>query len=591
MKQFWKYVLATVVGIVAVGLLCGLFGLITLGSIIVSSDTKPDLKEGSVLHIKLSGTINERSDKNPFAEVMGNKMVETQGLEDLLAAIKEAKTNKKISGIYLEGGAMSADVATLQELRKALVDFKTSKKFVYAYADVYSQGTYYVASAADNVMINPDGMIDWKGLASQPIFYTDLLKKVGVKMQVFKVGTYKSAVEPYILTEMSDANREQLSACLGSMWGNIAKEVAASRKVTVEQLNALADSYMVLAEQKDYLSSHLADQLCYADEVRIQLRQAAKKDKIDFVDPTELIKLAEPERANDYIAVYYAQGDIVDEAATSSLAANTPQIVGEKVVKDLDELANDDDVKAVVIRVNSGGGSAYASEQMWRAVQLLKKKKPVVVSMGGLAASGGYYMSCGADYIVAEPTTLTGSIGIFGMVPDFSGLATEKLGLHFDEVKTNKSAAFGSVARPFNADEAAAMQAYVNRGYKQFINRVANGRHMTAEQVDKIGQGRVWTGEQALALRLVDKLGTLNDAVAVAANRAGLTKYAVTAAPDKSSWLDQLLESTVKRDYMEERLQTVLGEYYAPLQFVRSLNGVDPKSYLQARMYFVPNFK
>ena len=591
MKQFWKFVLATVVGIVVVGLICGLFGLITLGAIVASGNSKPSLKEGSVLRIKLSGTINERSEKNPFAEAFGNKLVDSQGLEDMLAAIKEAKTNKNISGIYLEGGTLSADVATLQELRKALVDFKTSKKFVYAYADVYTQGTYYVASAADKVMVNSDGMIDWKGLATQPIFYTDLLKKIGVKMQVFKVGTYKSAVEPYILTEMSDANREQLSACLGSMWGNIAKEVSASRKVSVDSLNALADRYMVLAEGGDYIRTRLADQLCYADEVRTQLRQAAKKDKVDFVEVSDLVKFIEPETADDYVAVYYAQGDIVDEAATTSMANNTPQIVGQKVVKDLDALANDDDVKAVVIRVNSGGGSAYASEQMWRAVELLKKKKPVVVSMGGLAASGGYYMSCGADYIVAEPTTLTGSIGIFGMIPDFSGLATEKLGLHFDEVKTNKSAAFGSMGRPFNADESAAIQAYVNRGYKQFIGRVATGRHMTTDQVDKIGQGRVWTGEQALSLKLVDKLGTLNDAVAEAAKRAKLTKYAVTSAPDKSSWFDQFLEATVKRDYMEERLQAVLGDYYAPLQFVRSLNGLDPKSYLQARMYFVPNFK
>lgn len=591
MKQFWKYVLATVVGIVVVSAVCALFGLITLGAIVASGESKPNVKEGSVLHLDLSGIIEERSTSNPFAEVLGNNAVKKQGLDDLLKAIKEAKTNKDISGIYIEGGALSADVATLQELRKALVDFKTSKKFVLAYADVYTQGTYYLASTADKVLVNPDGMIDWKGLASQPIFYTDLLKKVGVKMQVFKVGTYKSAVEPFILTEMSDANREQLSACLGSLWGNIAKDVSASRGVSVDSLNALADKYMVFAESKDYISAHLADQLCYADEVRDLLRKYSKTEKVNLIEPSELVKIVEEETSGDKVAVYYAEGDIVDEPATTNLAQNTPQIVGQKVVEDLDKLANDDDVKAVVIRVNSGGGSAYASEQMWRAVELLKKKKPVVVSMGGLAASGGYYMSCGADYIVAEPTTLTGSIGIFGMVPDLSGLLTEKLGLHFDEVKTNKSAALGSMARPFNADESAALQAHVNRGYKQFISRVAAGRNLTTEQVDKIGQGRVWTGEQALTIKLVDKLGTLNDAVAEAAKRAKLTKYCVTSAPDKASWIDQVLDSTVKRDYMEERLQTVLGEYYAPLRFVRSLNGLDPKSYVQARMYFVPNFK
>ena len=289
--------------------------------------------------------------------------------------------------------------------------------------------------------------------------------------------------------------------------------------------------------------------------------------------------------------MYYAQGDIVDQVTSSSITSNESYIVGSKVVEDLDRLANNDDIKAVVLRINSGGGSAYASEQMWRAIQLLKKKKPVIVSMSGMAASGGYYMSCGADYIVAEPTTLTGSIGIFGMIPDVSGLMTEKLGLHFDVVKTNKSSDFGTMGRGFNADEAMAMQQYVNRGYRLFISRVAAGRHMTPEQVDHIGQGRVWTGNQALKIKLVDKLGTLDDAIAVAAQRAKLKSYTVVDTPNKDSWMDQLMNSTIKRDYMEEKLQAALGEYYAPLRFVSTLNGMKPQDCLQARMFFVPNLK
>lgn len=592
MKQFFKYVLATIVGIACIGVFVSIMSFIMMGIMIASDSSKPTVEKGSVLHINLSGTINERSEDNPFSRILGNEVASNQGLDDMIKSIKVAKTNPSISGIYIEGGVLSADYATLQELRRTLADFKQSKKFVLAYADSYTQGAYYVASVADKVIVNPSGMIDWHGIASQPMFYTDLMKKVGVKMQVFKVGTYKSAVEPFILTQMSDANREQVQAFVGDIWNNVCKEVAASRKLSVEALNSVADNYATFSDPKTYVQNHLADTLAYADGVRDKLRQLSKQDKVNLVEASELAKLDEPKSSsNGSIAVYYAQGDIVDQPASGNWANNTPQIVGEKVVKDLDELANDDDVKAVVLRINSGGGSAYASEQMWRAVQLLKKKKPVIVSMSGMAASGGYYMSCGADYIVAEPTTLTGSIGIFGMVPDLSGLMTEKLGLHFDVVKTNKSSDFGTMSRPFNADEAAAMQGYVNRGYAQFLSRVAAGRHMTTDQVDKIAQGRVWTGSQALAIKLVDKLGSLDDAIAIASQRAHLKDYAVTSYPAPTSWMDKFMDATVKRDYMEEKMQAALGEYYAPLRFVSTLGQLDKRSCLQARSYYVLNLK
>lgn len=591
MKDFLKYVLATIVGIICTGFIMGMMSLFMFIVMAISSSDTPSVKNGTVLRIQLSGTLNERAKENPFAQYLNNDIAQTQGLDDIITAIKTAQTNDNIRGIYLEGGTLISDMATAQELRKALVDFKKSKKFILAYADNYSQGSYYIASAADKVLVNPSGIVDWHGLASQPIFFTDLLKKVGVKMQVFKVGTYKSAVEPYILTKMSDANREQVSSFVGDIWKNICADVASSRKISIEGLNAYADHYITFADAKDYVKAHLVDGLAYADEVRTLLRMLSQQDKVNFIAPADLAKLAEKKSGDGTIAVYYAQGNIVDAVADNSFMSNESYIVGPKVVEDLDRLANDDNIKAVVLRINSGGGSAYASEQMWRAIQLLKKKKPVVVSMSGMAASGGYYMSCGADYIVAEPTTLTGSIGIFGMIPDASELLTDKLGLHFDMVKTNKGADFGAQGRAFNADEANVMQQYVNRGYRLFVSRVAAGRHITPEQVDHIGQGRVWTGSQALKIKLVDKLGTLDDAIAEAANRANLKDYDILSTPNKESWVDQILNSTVKRDYMEEKLRTTLGVYYAPLQFVGTLNGMSAKDYLQARIYYIPNIK
>lgn len=588
MKEFFKYVLATIVGFICVTAFMGIMSLIMFFSIMATSDTQPTVSDGSVLRIELNGTVSERATENPFAELMGNKALASQGLDDLLKAIKVAKTNDKIKGIYLEGGLLSADFASLEELRKALVDFKQSKKFVVAYADQYTQGSYYLASAADKVWLNPSGMLDWHGIASQPIFFTDLMKKVGVKMQVFKVGTFKSAVEPYILTEMSEPNRQQVQSFIGDIWQHFCQDVSASRKISTDSLNAFADRYVTFAEANDYVRLKMVDELTYIDQVRTKLQKLSQQDKVNFISPAELAKLDVPASSSNDIAIYYAEGTIVDVSTQSPLNSTQSEIVGSKVVSDLDKLAKDESVKAVVLRINSGGGSAYASEQMWRAVQQLKAKKPVVVSMSGMAASGGYYLSCGADYIVADKTTLTGSIGIFGMVPDASELLTDKLGLHFDVVKTNVSSDFGAMGRGFNAAESAAMQNYVNCGYRLFLKRVADGRKMTPEQVDKIAQGRVWTGNQALKIKLVDKLGTLNDAVAEAAKRAKLQDYAICTFPAKTPWFEQLMNETTQRDYLEEKLQSALGVYYEPLRFVSTY---DKHNVLQARMFYVPNFQ
>ncbi len=583
MKQFFKYVLATVVGLLITGVVLSVMGLITLGSLIAAGSATPEVKEHSVLHIKLKGEITERATEDPLSSLFGDE-VENAGLDQLLTAIRVAADNDKIDGIYIEGGTVAADPASLKALRDALTDFKKSKKFVLAYGDNYSQGAYYVASAADKVMLNPSGMLDWHGLASTPMFYKDLLEKVGVKMQIFRVGTYKSFVEPFTRTNMSEANREQISSYIHSIWNNICKDVSASRRLSIDSLNAYADRYMALTDARQYVTQGLVDTLAYQDGVRARLRNLTGEKSVSLATPKDVAALEKTPKGKDgKIAVYYAYGDIVGSKVEGIRSTN--MILGPDVVADLDKLASDDDVKAVVLRINSGGGSAYASEQMWRAIQLLKTKKPVVVSMGGMAASGGYYMACGADCIYAEPTTLTGSIGIFGMIPDASGLLTEKLGLHFDVVKTNEASDFGTMGRPFNAGESAAMQGYIDKGYALFLKRVADGRHMTTQQVDKIAQGRVWTGEQALKVKLVDRLGSLDDAIAEAARRAKANDYAVSAYPAQKQWYESVLEDK-RGGYFEQELQSALGNHYRPLMFLKSLKGTDC---IQARIPFEPN--
>ena len=587
MKDFFKYTLATMLGMFIMGAFTMAMGFVMLLVVSLSDSMKPTIAKHSVLKITLSGTISERSvGANPLTSILGNPMADEQGLDDILSAIRVAKDNKRIEGIYLDGGVVSTDVASLQEIRKALIDFKKSGKFIVSYADSYSQGSYYVCSVADKVLLNPVGMLDWHGLSSNPIFYKDLLEKVGVKMQVFRVGTYKSFVEPYTRTEMSPENREQTAFLLGGLWKDLCTEVAQSRRLPVEAINNYANQYQNFADPSVYINEKLVDKLVYVEEVRDILRDMVGGNRVSMVDPFTLSMLETEKGRKDEVAVYYAYGDIVD-ASTSSGGLRSDEIVGNQVIQDLDELANDDNIKAVVLRVNSGGGSAYASEQIWHAVELLKKKKPVVVSMGGTAASGGYYISCGADKIIADPTTVTGSIGIFGMIPDFSGLMTEKLGLHFDIVKTNEASDFGAMGRGMTAAEGEALQNYVNRGYGLFLKRVANGRNKTVEQINQVAQGRVWTGRQALKLGLVDQLGTLEDAIKEAARLAKLEKYDVRRVPYITDWLTDYLQRQ-QDDYMDRKLRRSLGVYYDPLRFVSSLQGRDC---LQARMYSALNIR
>ena len=595
MKSFLKQVLAVIVGICSVGAFATLMFFVMLGVMLATGDEKQSVSDNSILRIELTGTVVDRSTPDsPLNQLLGRSNASSQGLDVLIDAIKTAKGDKRIKGIYIEGGTMSSDFATLQELRGALVDFKSSGKFIVSYADSYTQGAYYIASVGDRVLINPSGLLDWHGIAMQPMFWTGLMEKVGVKAQVFKVGTYKSAVEPFILKEMSPANREQVESMITDLWKETCTAVATSRKLSPDSLNAYADRYITLADGADYKRLKLVDDLAYVDQVRDELRKRMNDKEVTFVRPEVVAAQAEDTGDDDnQVAVYYASGNIVDVAGSGALMGGGDEIIGSRVVEDLDKLANDKDVKAVVLRINSGGGSAYASEQMWRAVQLLKKKKPVVVSMGGMAASGGYYMSCGANYIVAEPTTLTGSIGIFGLIPDFSGLVKDKLGLRFDVVKTNKASDFGTLSRPFDAAESAALQAHVNRGYALFLKRVADGRtaagrKMTPEAVDHIAQGRVWTGNQALKNGLVDKIGTLNDAILKAEQLAQTKNPAVVRYPAPKSWMESFSKEQQEDDYFERKMKLVLGDYYEPLNFIQN---VDRGNYLQARLFFYPAFR
>ena len=585
MKDFIKNVGATIVGIFLFGIIIGIFGVMSLVGMVASGQATKNVKENSVLVLKLQGDLQEQAQDDVLGQLTGNTF-NSLGMDAISSAIKKAKANKDIKGIYLETGILGADVAQLQELRDQLVDFKKSGKWIVAYSDNYTQGCYYLATAADKVYINPEGSINWHGIGSQPMFVKDLLAKFGVKMQVIKVGKYKSATEMFTEEKMSEANREQTQRYIQSLWDNICKDVSKSRNISVAKLNDLADNGIFVANGKMLLAEKMVDGVKYADEMKAEVKKLLKLDADQKINQLSIADMAtvkeEGNDGDDEIAVYYAYGDIVDSPAAGSLFSNSHAIVGNDVCKDLEELANDDNVKAVVIRINSGGGSAYASEQMWHQIDLLKKKKPVVISMGGMAASGGYYMSCNADYIFAEPTTLTGSIGIFGVIPNFSDLATNKLGLKFDEVKTNRNALFGSQARMMNEEELTFLQGAITRGYHLFRQRVADGRKMTVDQVEQIAQGHVFTGEDALKIKLVDELGGLDKAVAKAAALAKTKSYYTQGYPAPLDFFDQLLqESTDNGSYLDGKLKTSLGTLYEPMKMVNNITTMDR---IQARM-------
>ena len=587
MKDFLKYMSATVVGIFVFFIITGALMVMSIIGMVASESSATDVSDNTVFVLSLNGMMQERSERSLFDEVssMNNDATSTIGLDEVLEAIDKAKHNDKIKGIYIEAGMFAPDsYASAQAMRNALADFKKSGKWIVAYADTYTQGTYYIASVANKVYLNPYGQLDWHGLAAQPLFVKDVMAKFGVKMQVAKVGAYKSATEMFTEEKMSDANREQITAYINGLWQNICKEVGASRNISVDKLNAYADRFITLSAAKDYVASGLVDQLLYTDQVKAEVNKLLKAEADEDINTVYLADMANvkaPKKEGEEIAVYYAYGDIVSDAQGEM--TNGASICSANVVPDLEALMNDDDVKAVVLRVNSPGGSAYASEQIWRAVTRLKAKKPVVVSMGTYAASGGYYISCAANYIYAEPTTLTGSIGIFGMFPDVSGLLTDKLGLKFDQVKTNKYSNFGTTSRPFNEEEMQYLTNMIDRGYKTFTKRVSDGRKIPVERVYEIAEGRVWLGQDALKIKLVDGIGGIEQAVAKAAELAKVKEYRTKAYPAKADMFESLLNraSSEGGNYLDGKLRSTLGEYYAPFMFLKQLDRQDA---IQARM-------
>ena len=583
MKDFLKYVLATVTGIILLTVIMGILATISMVGIAASSASSTKVEENSVFTLMLSGQLDERAEENPLSMLTG-QVSENVGLDNIISSIRKAKENEDIKGIYIEAGIFSSDSpASSHAIREALIDFKKSGKWIVAYADSYEQSSYYICSVADKVFLNPQGMVDWHGLGATPYFVKDLLAKLGIKVQLCKVGKYKSAPEMLTADGMSEPNREQVTAYMNGVWQVMLKDVSESRKIAVDSLNAYADRFIAMSKPEDYVKMKLVDKLLYTNEVKGEIKKMLKIDA-DESFPQLTLKDMEnvkgKKKEGDQVAVYYAYGDIVD-SNTGDVANREHSIVATEVCKDLEKLAEDDDVKAVVLRVNSPGGSAYASEQIWHAMMDLKAKKPVVVSMGGYAASGGYYISCPANYIIAEPTTITGSIGIFGMFPDVSSLLTEKLGIKFDEVKTNKHAAFGTMSRPFNAEEMALLEQYIGRGYELFRKRVADGRKQSVEAIEEIAQGRVWLANDAVKIKLVDEIGSLDKAIEKAAKLAKLSEYHATSYPEPSNWFESLMNQDNKGSYLDSHLRTALGEYYEPFTYVKNIRH---QNAIQARL-------
>ncbi|MDR1764089.1 MAG: signal peptide peptidase SppA [Dysgonamonadaceae bacterium] len=576
MKNFFKMVFASIIGVFIAFALIFILSLVIIGGMAasMSSSKSTALLDNSILRIDLDGEIPDRiTESNPFSFFSNSE--ETSDLDGILSAIEKAKTNDKIKGIYLRSGSLATGYATMETIRKALLDFKTSGKFIYAYGDDFSQRTYYACSAADSIFLNPEGIFDLRGLASVIQFNKSVLKNWGIETQIFKVGTFKSAVEPYMLDKMSDANRQQVTSYLGDLWGNLTKAVSESRGIPVEQINAYADELLAFSSPQTIVDYRLIDGLKYYDEMEAFLKGKAglkASDKLRFTHPSDMETVAGSDKkiSKNKIAVLYAEGDITVEDSGMGMFGYGG-ITSDEYVREIAKLKADSAVKAVVFRVNSPGGSAYASEQIWRAIEELKKDKPVVVSMGTYAASGGYYISCGANKIVAEPGTLTGSIGVFGIIPNAADLA-KRMGATYDGVSTNKHSDFeGAVleiplvglgtlpARPLDSEVSAKVQVAVERTYETFKTRCAEGRGKTVAEIDSIGQGRVWTGNQALEIGLVDRIGGIDAAVEEAASLAGLTDYSLKKYPAKKEFFVSLMEKSTE-DIENVFLKLFLGE-------------------------------
>lgn len=581
MKDFFKVVLASALGFLAANIILFILSMVFFFGIIgsMAGDSTFKLQDNSVLHLKLSGQINERvSEADPLTELLSSSVPTPMGLNDITNSIRKAKDNDKIRGIYIDARMLAASTASLAEIRGELAKFKESGKFIVSYSDTYTQGAYYIASIADKVVINPEGMLDLHGMSSTPMFYKDALEKLGIEVQVFKVGTYKSAVEPFILTSMSDANREQVSSYLTDLWNSIGVDIAQSRNIDFDSFNAIVNTMPMMKDTDYLLQTNLVDTLLYESEMKDYLRSLldiGEDDKIPSASVIDMksVKPTKTKSSKNQIGLLYAVGEITSGTGSSN-------IQDKFLVNEIERLRKNKDIKAVVLRVNSPGGSAYASEQIWKAIADLKEEKPVVVSMGDVAASGGYYIACNADKIVAQPTTITGSIGIFGMFPNMKKTA-DKVGVSVDVVKTHEFADFGNFARPMRDNEKELLQSHVERGYELFLTRCSDGRNIPKETLALYAEGRVWTGNQAKEIGLVDELGDLRAAIDIAAGLAEIEDdYLVYEFPKMRTFIEELLDKKQK-DIAAETIKEYLGNHYNVFMLVKDIKEQD---YVQARL-------
>jgi len=588
MKDFSKIVFGSALGFIIASILISVISLVffitTAGSLFKSmGEEQFVLENNSVLHLRLAGNIQERSPRSTAFIPQGETAM--MGLDDIIAAIRKVKNDDRIKGIYINAQIFHAAPATLMQIRQELIDFKESGKFIVAYADTYTQSGYYLASVADKIAINPQGSLDIHGLVSMPVFYKDALEKLGIEVQVFKVGTYKSAVEPFTLTEMSEANRQQTTSSLNDMWNFMRSDLAESRHLSVENIDSIANQFPLLKDISYLINKNLVDTVLYETEMKNYLRTLLHIDEGEKIPSATVqdMKSVKPriiKKSKNNIALLYAVGNIASGNGSSD-------IQDKFMVNEIEKLRKDDNIKAVVFRVNSGGGSAYASEQIWKAITDLKKEKPVVVSMGDLAASGGYYISCNATKIVAQPTTITGSIGIFGLFPNMQG-TMNKLGLDFDVVKTHEYSDFGNFTRPMNTNEKAMLQSYIEKGYDTFLSRCAEGRSIPKDSLAKYAEGRIWTGNQAKTIGLVDELGGIEKAIKIATDLAGVgDDYVVYEYPKKRSFIEEFMNKN-KNDLALKTLKEYLGESYDIFMTIKNLKEED---FIQARLPYDLNIK
>ncbi len=559
-RKFWRVVFGSMLGfffsMILVSILYMVMLISMIGTLASASKETATIKNNSVLQLNLNQSVAERVIETPFDKF--NTYNAQIGLNDILACIKNAATDPKIKGIYLNSATVGASPASVKEIHDALVEFKKYGKFIYAYSDVLAQNGYYLASVADKIILNPAGSLDFKGYAFQVMFYKGLIDKLDVDVQILRHGQFKSAVEPYMLDKMSEANREQLTVLSNSLWKVFVDDISAARKIPADSLNAIAEN-LLCATPEDALRLKMVDQLGYPGDMEKLLKSklnVGEDDDINFVSISKYKKsIIENTKAAAKIAVVYAVGEISDGKGDNSRG-----IYSESFIKEFKKAYKDNDVKAIVLRINSPGGSALASENIWREIENAKKAgKIVVTSMGDYAASGGYYIACNSNYIIAQPNTLTGSIGVFGMIPSFQNLLKNKLGITVDVVKTNQHADYGTGLRPLDGTEMATIQNSIEQIYSTFTKRVADGRKMTVAQVDSIGQGRVWAGVDALNLGLVDKLGNIDDAIAKAAELAKISNYSIVYYPKQKDWFTLLFSND---DELEAALKTKLGSLY-----------------------------